>query len=733
MAFTISYNIQANDQFTAISKQINASIADIGKSVAVVNKHNAAFARSMGKVSVGSSVANDKIKEQNTKLKQLRRNSKMGAVDSRMLSDKFRKQASSLSSLNALTQRNAAATKLATQRTREQKRALAESKRQINANNRALRDRIGLQRQIGAGIGRFGDVVNTRVSLPLLAAGGASIKFAKDFNKSMANVGTLIPGQTAQLQQYKNEVLDLSVKYGKGAEIVSAGLYQVISNVGQTADTMKILNVSNKAAVAGVAQTADAVDLLTGVASDYGDVSAGMVQRLSDLAFKTVELGSTTFPQLASQMGKTTTLAATMGVQVEELFGQFAGLTSGTVNTAMVSTRLAGVMRALMNGAGGLKKAFRGLGVESGKELIAKFGGLQNAMFALKREVGGNEIAFGKLFADNEARLAALAMTGAKAREVADEVKQMGRAAGASDAAFREQSEGIGKAGFKMDQSIARIKRMSISIGDRLLPQVEKLLVASEPLVDYLSKLDQSSIDNAISIGKFAVGVGLASKAIGGMISMQAGAMSLAQSIGGVAGQVNSVSGAVGMLRTGIIGLQPVLMAAVAGISTGYAIWLKIEAKQKRELEHQNKKATLMKRARSMSYADAKSNLAEMEASWAKQERQAKILAQASGQKYTGTSLLTGEFSKNRAVRIEQENARALKRRMDSFLKAQRQVTSEFFEGQDFTSGKQSIMSEMMKPKKDVLEIRVKTDNGSTADVRQVRRGAYSNVEIGRN
>ena len=384
MTFTISYNIKAIDQFTEVSKRINSAISEIDKNIKKVNVTNAAFEKRLGRVAKVVNPANVALSKQGDIQSEIFVKTRANSEATEKLNRIKRESAARISDINRKMREHRLATSIANRKIRESNKALADNKRAIADRNKKLRDSIQLQKTFGAGLEKTGNWLNTRVTLPLAAAGGASVKFAMDFNKSMASVATLIPGQTEKVQTYKQEVLDLAVKYGKAQNIVASGLYQVISNVGDTADTMKILDIANKAAVAGVAETADAVNLLTGIASDYGDTSSEMVQNLSDLAFKTVELGSTTFPELANQMGKTTTLAATLGVSTNELFGSFAGLTSGTVRTAQVSTRLAGVMRALLNGAGDLGKTFKKLGVESGDQLVKKYGGLQNALFALQ-------------------------------------------------------------------------------------------------------------------------------------------------------------------------------------------------------------------------------------------------------------------------------------------------------------------------------------------------------------
>ena len=59
---------------------------------------------------------------------------------------------------------------------------------------------------------------------------------------------------------------------------------------------MEKVEINAKAARAGIATTADSINLTSAVTKANGDTSAAAVQHVADLAFKTVELGQTTFP-----------------------------------------------------------------------------------------------------------------------------------------------------------------------------------------------------------------------------------------------------------------------------------------------------------------------------------------------------------------------------------------------------------------------------------------------------
>jgi hypothetical protein len=137
----------------------------------------------------------------------------------------------------------------------------------------------------------FANNLNAYVVLPLVAVGGAAIKASLELNKGLANVGTLIPGQTEQLVKYKDEMKNLSIETGKTFQDLTRGLYETISAFPGTAEATQITELAAKTATAGLSTTKQALDLLSATTKAYGDTSFDAQQKVADLAFTAVKLG----------------------------------------------------------------------------------------------------------------------------------------------------------------------------------------------------------------------------------------------------------------------------------------------------------------------------------------------------------------------------------------------------------------------------------------------------------
>ena len=302
---------------------------------------------------------------------------------------------------------------------------------------------------VGTLAGTVGKTITKTFGVATVAGLTASAKAAGQLNKELANIGTLsVP--TERLKEFKGQIQDIAIATGKNTSDISEGTYQVISAFGDAADTMEKVEINAKAAKAGLATTADSIALTSAVTKAYGDTSASAVQHVADLAFKTVELGQTTFPELAQNMQQVTSLSKQLGVSQEELFASYATLTGVTGNAAEVQTQLKAVYNALLKPSENMEKAIRGLGYESGYTMINTLG-LAGTLDSLVKATNGSDEALLSLFNNQRALPAILALTGAQADVFTEKLGKMKEASGAATKAFEVQTEGVAKTGFTLE------------------------------------------------------------------------------------------------------------------------------------------------------------------------------------------------------------------------------------------------------------------------------------------
>lgn len=340
-------------------------------------------------------------------------------------------------------------------------------------------------------------------STAIAALGIAAAKMAVDFNEGFGKVQTLIPGAKERVKEFQDEILNLSPAVGKTTKDLTDGLYEVISAFGDSADSAKNLELAAKGATAGGATTKDSIALLSAVTKGYGDTSNIAQKKVSDLAFTTVKLGQTSFPELAASIQRVTSQSNILKISQEELFSVFSSGTGVIGGAAEVSTKFSALLTEMQKPGDRLAKTFKALGVESGSELIENFGGLQGALQALKSEAEKTGEPISNLFGSAEAGKLALYASGEGAAKFTSDLQAMNQAAGATEQAFKDATtEGPNAFGFQLQQASLNAQAFAVKVGQELIPTLQSLLNPLFKGVEYLKNLDSQTIKTIVGVGK---------------------------------------------------------------------------------------------------------------------------------------------------------------------------------------------------------------------------------------
>lgn len=402
--------------------------------------------------------------------------------------------------------------------------------------------------EFGRSTAILGAGLSAGITVPIIAAGTAAVNASTEFNALMANVQSL-GVSSERVEELKAAIQRLGPEVGKSTTDLAEGLYQVVSAFGDSADTMKILEINAKAATAGLATTEEAIALTSAVTKGYGDTSAEAVQKVSDLAFVTVQLGQTTFPELASSMGLVVPLASSMGVEMEQLFAVMATATGVTGGASEVATQLRGVLQSLLAPTGDMAKLIQQLGYESGTAMVQQLG-LQGTIQQVIAAADAAGKPLQSYMGSIEAQTLALALAGPQADSYAQKLAAMTGAAGATEAAFRAQTEGINAMGFQWQQLQVRLQVILQQLGDAMGPALMDVLALIEPMVQQVQ----------VWATAFAAADPETQKMVLTVIGLAAAAGPALIAIGSITAAIAAIANPIGLA-----------VVAVAGLATAWA------------------------------------------------------------------------------------------------------------------------------------------------------------------
>lgn len=426
----------------------------------------------------------------------------------------------------------------------------------------------------GRNISAAGTTLTRNLTLPLVGAGGAALAFATDFNAGMANVASLGADAQAAVAGWTPALQEMAVEVGKSTGDLTDGLYNVVSAFGAGDDSLGILETNARAAAAGLASTTDAINLTSAVTKGYGDTSLGAVQGVSDLALKTVQLGQTTFPELAASIGRVVPLAAQLGVAQDELFAVMATGTGVTGNAAEVSTQLRGVLQSLMAPTEDMANLFDVWGYSSGEALLESEG-LAGAIDLIASYASEADIPLQKMIGSIEGQTLALALNSSLSESYTEKLGAMADAAGATDEAFAAQTEGVNAFGFQMKQLGVEFQTTAEQLGAALIPVMQELLSVAQPAIEWVRgmvgrfvEMDPAGQRIVIVIGALAAALGPVLMVLGPIVS---GIGALVGILGALLSPIGLVIAAVAALavawQTNFLGIQDHVAAFVEWVT----------------------------------------------------------------------------------------------------------------------------------------------------------------------
>lgn len=257
---------------------------------------------------------------------------------------------------------------------------------------------------------------------------------SREFQQSIAEVQTIAGG--AGFGDLSREVRALSVEFGKPTVEQAEAAYQAFSNqVVQTTADFGFLRDANKLAIATVSDTDAAVSVLSSVINSYG-LAVSDASRVSDVLFKTVELGRTRLSEFANSLGTVLPLAKEAGIGFEEIAAGLATITKTGTTTNVALTQLRGIVSKILKPTTLMNDAFRSFGASDGPSAIKAAGGLIPLLQKMEQFAAETGITMNQLFGRIRAGAGALNILRDDAKDATETLDALKNATGATQEAF---------------------------------------------------------------------------------------------------------------------------------------------------------------------------------------------------------------------------------------------------------------------------------------------------------
>jgi len=257
-----------------------------------------------------------------------------------------------------------------------------------------------------------GKTMTAGLTLPILAMGTAVVKVSMDFEKSMANVSTLVDTSVESMDDMKDAVKEIAKRTPVALADLTSALYDIRSAGIEASGAMEVLENSAMLAVAGLGTTKQATDILTSAINAFG-LDASKSEQWADVFFKTVKAGKTTVAELAQGFGQVAPLASQLGVRFEDLMSITASMTTSGMKASVAYTQVRSALANMLKMSPDMTEAFASIGVKA-EDLtgLLQEKGLTGVIKMLSDAVGGNKEQLAKMFTSVEGLNAVMMLLG---------------------------------------------------------------------------------------------------------------------------------------------------------------------------------------------------------------------------------------------------------------------------------------------------------------------------------
>lgn len=409
-------------------------------------------------------------------------------------------------------------------------------------------------KEVGGAAEAAGDKV-LKLSAPMIGAGAASLKFATEFEDSVAKVSAIADEAEVPIDELRVGILKLSDDTGIASAEIANNVYDAISAGQKTGDAVNFVSRSTKLAKAGFAEAGDSLDILTTIMNAY-KLESQEVGKVSDMLIATQNEGKVTVGELSSVMGKMIPTAVATNTNLTNVTAGYALLTKNGIKAAESTTYMNSMLNEMSKSGTKADKALKEMSGKSFSDLMKEGKNLSDVLNILNEYAKKNNLSLKDMFGSAEAGKAALVLATNSGEDFNEMLGKMEKSAGATDKAFDKVTNTTGE---RFKKSLNEMKNQSIRFGDAIAPLMDRASQGISKISDKLGQLDDKQIQNIVSLGKFVVGAGLALK-IGGKATV---------GLGNIVGGLSKVTGWLGKSTLATKGVGTAVKGV--GVATGGA------------------------------------------------------------------------------------------------------------------------------------------------------------------
>ncbi len=442
---------------------------------------------------------------------------------------------------------------------------------------------------LGTGMSRFGGAMARGVTVPILAATAASVKFALDFESAFTRIRANSNLTDRDIDKLRKHILELAPATGKSPQELAEGLY-FLASAGLTArQVTQTLTLSAKASAAGFGEVGDIARLTANALKAYAKDGL-TAKKVTDVLAAGIREGTAEPDEFANALGRILPIASKANVGFGEIIASLAALSNIGLDVNEGVTAMRGLIAALIAPGAQAKDTMREFGIEADElRRSLEEDGLLGTMRLLDEATNGNIDAQRKIIPNIRALTAEFGVTGQKADQVDAAFRRVIGATGDLNQAFRETKK---DEAFQLQQLLADIQVVAIELGTEALPVIKDVAHEARGLIREFKQLSEPVQDNIIKWGLFLAVIGPVAATLGAILRTGGRLITILPKLGGLAGLGAAGGAGTGTAAaagaTGAAASTPwgAMLAASAAVNVVFALELR-EARKRLNSFHE--------------------------------------------------------------------------------------------------------------------------------------------------
>lgn len=352
---------------------------------------------------------------------------------------------------------------------------------------------------------RIGKTMTASLTLPLLAAGGASAKLASSLETSFGKIENLVGISGKTLDDFKTKIAESSQPLATSQKDLADALFVITSAGARGNKALNILLASSKASNIGLGETKEVARAATAALTAYQKQNLKSA-RAVDIMTAIIREGNLEASDLAPTLGRVLGLAAKLDISFEEVGASIATFTRLGVGAEEAVVGLRGVMNSVLKPSKQAKVALAEIGLTS-DQLRQKIGkdGLANTLIFLLDRLDGNDEALGRIIPNVRALSTVLGTAGVQGAKYTEILNNIENSTGIVDKGFEKVSK---SSAFQFKAALVQLQNVGIKIGSQLLPIIIKMLGVFSQLISKYQSLNQEKQQTLLKVALLVAAIG---------------------------------------------------------------------------------------------------------------------------------------------------------------------------------------------------------------------------------